>query len=342
MPRFVEPASEFVILTGPETDPITWRFGRTSEVERDFTLADDPARSRPHARTMLPVMLSSLADWEGVLDASGHRVEYSEQAFYQYIPSSMRLELLSRWTQRMRGTDGGTGGTPAVPSGGTHGLVREEVPGFGSRVPGSTAGRQPKTPNPELEAMSSPSPPPHERAADATLPPGCTRGLARDDVRGSGSAAPGPTAPDAEPGPPNPEPPSPSETEAVASGSGEPSAPELDLVARAPGPPHAGEAPLDGPTPASAEPALPAGPGPAADGEGGPTFAPAAEVRAPSPGQLPEALRPPPAALGVGAQLPEARSLLDAPDLDMDWDFEDAVEAVVRRKQLAEQHEPLY
>jgi len=39
---------------------------------------------------------------------------------------------------------------------------------------------------------------------------------------------------------------------------------------------------------------------------------------------------------------PEPPSLLDDPDLDTDWDFEDAVEAVIRRKQLAEQYEPLY
>lgn len=137
MPRFQQLTGSFEITTGSDTDPVTWRFERTPEVEREFTLADDPGRSRPHTRALLPVMLSALADWEGVLDADGRLVEYSEQAFYEYIPSSMRLELLSHWTRQMRGADGGTGGPAREGVASTRGVAHEEVPGSGFGVRGS-------------------------------------------------------------------------------------------------------------------------------------------------------------------------------------------------------------
>ena len=294
MPRFQQLTGDFEITTGSDADPVTWHFERTPEVEREFTLSrgHDPVES---PGVLLPVMLSALVGWEGVLDVAGEPVECSEDAFYEYIPSPLRLELLSRWAQRMRGPESGTGVLAGEPDGGTGPLAQEDAPGLGSRIPGPAPSRQPETPDPRPETVASvPSSPPHERAAHATPPGRGTGVLAGDDVPDLGSRAPGP-APSRQLETRNPEP-------------GTPSPPPPERAAQA-APPFGGTRGL------GREDVQRSGFG--VPGSTAPDTAP----RTPNP---------------------EPPSLLDNPDLDTNWDFEDAVEAVIRRKQLAEQHEPLY
>jgi hypothetical protein len=162
MPRFAKLSGEFEIATGAGPDEVIWRLERTADIDREFTFADEPGRSRPQARVMLPVMLGALRGWEGVLDAAGRPVPYSEQAFYEYVPSPLRLELLDRWTRRMRGTtpDGAAGeAPPTAPTalGARVGLDEAAVsPAAAAQQPTDEAGERAPAPEPLSTLTSSP------------------------------------------------------------------------------------------------------------------------------------------------------------------------------------------
>jgi hypothetical protein len=342
MPRFQQLTGDFEITTGSDADPVTWHFERTPEVEREFTLSrgHDPVVS---PGVLLPVMLSALVGWEGVLDVAGEPVECSEDAFYEYIPSPLRLELLSRWAQRMRGPESGTGVLAGEPDGGTGPLAQEDAPGLGSRIPGPAPSRQPETPDPQPE---TPSPQSHARAAHATPTAGGTGVLAGDDVPDLGSRVPGP-APSREPETRNPKPgtpsPPPHERAAHATppgrGTGVLAGDDVpDLGSRAPGPAPSRQLETRNPEPGTPSPPPPERAAQAAPPFGGTRGLGREDVQRSGFG-VPGSTAPDTAPRTPN---PEPPSLLDNPDLDTNWDFEDAVEAVIRRKQLAEQHEPLY
>lgn len=103
MPRFRKPPAELVIRTGQPPDHIVWRFSRTAPVERAFTAAhgiDDPAA---RGRALLAAMVEALQDWEGVLDEEGAPLPYSPEAFFEYVPATLRAEVLRQWIASMLG-----------------------------------------------------------------------------------------------------------------------------------------------------------------------------------------------------------------------------------------------
>ena len=84
MPRFDDLTGRFSIQTGDDAERVVWHFERSLDLEREFTIADEASGSA-RARALLPLMLKSLAGWEGVLDDTGSEVPTSEEAFYRHM-----------------------------------------------------------------------------------------------------------------------------------------------------------------------------------------------------------------------------------------------------------------
>ena len=102
MPQFHDLTGQFSIRTGDDTQRVVWHFERGLDLEREFTIADEASGSA-RARELLPLMVSSLVGWEGVLDDTGSEVPASEEAFYRHVPSALRRSVLARWADHLRG-----------------------------------------------------------------------------------------------------------------------------------------------------------------------------------------------------------------------------------------------
>jgi hypothetical protein len=103
MPRFRKLTTALQLRTGEGSQQVLWRFARTPPVERAFTAAhaiDDPAA---RGEALLSAMADALQDWEGVRDEEGRPLPYSPEAFFEYVPASLRAEVLRRWMAAMLG-----------------------------------------------------------------------------------------------------------------------------------------------------------------------------------------------------------------------------------------------
>ncbi len=347
MPRFEKLTGEFAVTTGEGVDEVLWRFARTGEIERAFTLADAARLSSPPGHgvgatvtvTTLGLMLRALVGWEGVFDVQGRPIAYSQEAFHQYIPAALRMELLRQWTRRMRGQSAQTSGPQPAVAPGSADDVAAHPEGFTAPLPD---GRAP------FGESTLPGPP------TAVAPGG------QATVGGPVSRQPATH--------PQPVPPALREAQPVAPAG--PPAPQVRpagapagvLGTDADDPPDPAAAPPSAaPCEAAASPAVTSAGGPAPHGDSGALSLPGGVLPpngASGSGRLassdvPEAAVPVPQAaalaprlahvsfpLGEGAS--ETGSPLEDPHLDMDSRFVDPVEEIYWRLRRAEANEPLF
>jgi hypothetical protein len=326
MPRFEKLTGEFEITTGDGA--VRWRFARTVEIERAFTLADAPSGS-PTPPSLLPLMLHSTTGWEGVLNAEGAPIAYSEEAFFSHVPSALRVEVLRQWVRHMRGEAAGSSGVEG-PEPEAHEAASGDVPGPGLSSATSTAREAANDAHLAVVAAPSATPPIARNAGASPLE--APRAVAQ---AAAGSPSVAPTVP-----------------ELASSDSGAPDAPMLPTRK----PPRV-DAPAVVAREDAPEPLLPslreaaaveASIGPAA---ATPTDAPVApdgvaSLPAEPPGDAPQAPIPTPRlahmTFALGSLEPEPASPLDDPHLDQDPRLVDAFEQMYGKFRRADLHEPLF
>ncbi|MBM3498655.1 MAG: hypothetical protein FJX74_08270 [Armatimonadetes bacterium] len=335
MPRFRNLIGDFEVVTGEGGDAVTWRFARTLEIERAFTLAEasavaEPSPSGPRRRRSGPLspplslMLEALTGWEGVLDSEGQAVPYSEQAFFEHVPSARRVGLLREWTRRMRGGEPGSvapgpGDEPAAPRPGAEQPTVQRLQEVQGGVPASVRGAQGPA------AAEAPVPP----MASVAEAPGPGSAVSLEDQAGQVVPAEPPVGSAGRPAEPQPLVVHPVGAVGELVVAATSAMPHQDLLAPQtsagglPGvPPGGGVPPASGPTMAASWPVALAAP----------------DDEAPAAPQT----RLDHVSFALGEGRLEAASPLDDPHLASDPRFADAVQQVYERLRRAEEHEPWF